>query len=294
MNFEASDIDKLKLPTNRQVIEYFLYLRETDTSSVKRNKNLVCYIQVVIRVIIELWSETMIPILEKTTIRKLLTNLLSKRDKIIRKHDKYVPSEWNKLFRISKCKCFIELIGFCSCPNTRRIPPNKINFVIDQCGPRLLTLRNNSNNIDIDPLDAASSIQIQSLYTDEYVPCSSDEDEGLQDDNNEKTRTEPQLMVSDITLKNFSAALDRTNTSNRFGSLLATTIIKDLKISIAKKVMIEHDDISEKILNYFNDLVIDKNKIQRERDRLRAEARATSTGDSTLKCISYDGKKTKR
>lgn len=109
MNFEACDIDKSKLPTNHQVIQYFLYLKKTGTSSIKENKNLSCYLQVVIKVITELWKNAKIPIVGKTAIRKLLISLLEKRSTSIKKPSMYVECEWNKLFRISQCKCGIEI-----------------------------------------------------------------------------------------------------------------------------------------------------------------------------------------
>lgn len=47
------------------------------------------------------------------------------------------------------------------------------------------------------------------------------------------------------------------------------------------------------MFRYLDDLIIDKNKIHRERVKFRAESREVSTNDTTLKCISFDGKKDK-
>lgn len=45
----------------------------------------------------------------------------------------------------------------------------------------------------------------------------------------------PNLGVSNIRLRNYASSLDRTSTSNRSGSLLATTLIKDISISVAER-----------------------------------------------------------
>lgn len=199
--------------------------------------------------------------------------------------------KWNTLFRISKCKCKIEVNRRCSCPNYEQIPQNIKEFFLDQCGPRVLSLCDiHKGGISVDFVETESTINAPSLYTAEYAP-SLREEEVFRDEGSNISKFDSQLKISDLSLQNFSLALDRTNTSDRYGSLLATTIIKDLKISIAKKAKHKFDGASEQLINYLDGLIIDKNKIQRERVKYRAEARATSTSDATLKCISYDGKK---
>lgn len=144
--------------------------------------------------------------------------------------------------------------------------------------------------MDVGSIDGVSNLNRSLTYASEYDPCSSEEDD-FQDECNEMSEIHPQLKVSDISLQNFALALDRTNTSDRYGSLLATTLIKDLKMSIIKKAREEFDGISEKVSNYLDSLIIDKNKIQRERAIFRAEVKATYNNNATLKCISYDGEK---
>lgn len=85
MKFEARDIDKSRLPTNLDVIEYLLYIKKTGTPDVKKNKMLKLYLQAGIKVITELWKTTKIPIVANTTLRKYMLNLVNKRDEIIKK-----------------------------------------------------------------------------------------------------------------------------------------------------------------------------------------------------------------
>lgn len=128
MEFVANNIDKTKLPTNRQVIEYLLYLKKNGTSSVGKNLKLSSYIHILVNVLCELWNITNIPILVNSTIRKLLERLLEKYYQINKKHNKYVVGEWDKLFKISKCKCEIEMVGECTCPEGNKISTNIKTF----------------------------------------------------------------------------------------------------------------------------------------------------------------------
>lgn len=290
MHFESQDIDKEKLQTNREIIQYFLYLKTYGNKKV----NLRRYVQVVMKVICEVWQNANIPILGTTTIRKMLVRLLNSYSSLLKKPRKYNnESYWNKLFRISQCKCSIEMGSECICPENKKIPKNLIRFFIDQCGPRHLNL----NNINLDNIDNIDNMADQTTFistlerspkTVSYAP---DEDELNEYEYENISQDDEQLQVSDITLKNYALALDRTDTSDRFGSLLATTLLKDLKISIASKVCKDNEAINQKIFKYLDDLIIDKNKIRRERAKVRAETKAASTNNSVLKCISYDGKK---
>lgn len=93
MNFEARDIDKSKLPTNRNIIEYFLYLKKTGTATIDKNKKLSSYLQAVFNVITELWKCRNIPLCGKTTTTKLLQNVLNDRREIVKIRHKKKSSE---------------------------------------------------------------------------------------------------------------------------------------------------------------------------------------------------------
>ncbi|XP_036340639.1 uncharacterized protein LOC118750006 [Rhagoletis pomonella] len=175
----------------------------------------------------------------------------------------------------------------CDCPSASIVPTAVNDFLYDQCGPRLLSLDSGLDhtrtdncslecNVENHTETAASSIG--------YVPSSSEDDEASE----EVTQS---LKVSDLSLKNYCSALDRTDTSDRFGSLLATMLIKDLQAAIATKVKKDFkENTADKIMKYFDYLVIDKNKISRERNKCRAQTEAATKTGTDLKCISYDGK----
>lgn len=101
----------------------------------------------------------------------------------------------------------------------------------------------------------------------------------------------PNLGVSNINLRNYSSALDRSDTSNRFGSLLATMLIKDISISVAERARKDlPPNVANQVESYFTDLILDQNKIRRERQKFRDETIKAANLDRLLKSISFDGK----
>lgn len=128
---------KNKLPTNRDVMQYLMFLRHEGTTRVPKHCRYLDYSSYVVREICELWQRTNIPIVGKTAIGRYIAKLLKRRFD----NRKYDEEEWNELFRISRCKCGIELNIKCSCPAALKIPQNFEEFFIDQCGPRLLSLQ---------------------------------------------------------------------------------------------------------------------------------------------------------
>lgn len=298
MFFEKRDINQSKLPTKRDIIGYLLFLKHNGASNVPKIRKLYDYIPIIIKSLCQIWERAGIPIIKRTTLRRYIKCLVDKHYNILKHPNKYEEAEWNELFRISQCKCGIELNMNCSCSYLTRIPPEAKNFFIDQCGARSLSLDdgleqtematgNQAENPSEYRYDIVSDMPATSLYSAGYIPNSSeDEDEEILDAAEEK------LKVSDISLQNYSQALDRTDTSDRYGSLLATTLIKDLRVSILAKIKKEFStDISARILQYFDDLIIDKNKISRERTKYRLEAEIATRSNTILQCISYDGKK---
>lgn len=101
----------------------------------------------------------------------------------------------------------------------------------------------------------------------------------------------PNLGVSHIKLRNYSSALDRSDTSNRFGLLLGTMFIKDISISLAERARKDFPaNVANQVESYLDDLIIDQNKIRRERLKFRDEAIKAANLDRLLKSISFDGK----
>lgn len=107
--------------------------------------------------------------------------------------------------------------------------------------------------MDVDFVDRESTMRGPSIYTAEHAPSSSEE---FRKESSNVSKSDPQLKISDVSLQYFSFALDRKNTSDRYGSLLC-------KLLLLKKVEKEFGGDSKQIINYLDGLIIDKNKIQR-------------------------------
>lgn len=81
MHFEKCDLDRTKLPTQRNVIEYLMFLRHKGTSNIGKNQSLNVYANYVSQAIIDLWQRTKIPILSQSRIRKIIVGFLKKIQK---------------------------------------------------------------------------------------------------------------------------------------------------------------------------------------------------------------------
>lgn len=304
MFFELCDLNKTKLPTEREVLQYLLFLKHYGTPTVAKNKKLIMYSEHLLKELCDLWHRANIPIKSNTTIRKYIGKLVKKHYVILRHPAAYKENDWNKLFTISQCNCGIESNMLCKCAAVQKIPENAVEFFIDQCGPRLLSFEDEPEQADVvemadeaedileDQSEFVSTITKPSPISAGYEPDTADEEEFATSRRDVSPPVESQLKVSDIRLRNFSSALDRSDTSVRFGSLHATMLIKDLRLSIAAKAIKDYSpDIAEKLTKYFDDLIIDKNKVQRERSKFRIEAEEAAKYHGLLKCISFDGKK---
>lgn len=340
MHFNKCDLDRTKLPTKRNLIEYLMFVKHKGTPDIRKNLNLNVYASFVSHEIIKLWQHTKIPIVPQPKVRKLILGFVKSYRDVVR-HSRYVEGDWNQLFIISQCKCFIKSTSTsCNCPTMCAIPESEKDFFFDQYGPRLRSLQSLQNtppeqveNVEVqssenptveydDDIDMPELFVVPAVPTEPTVPSVPTEPTAPMP-SHESVITESSLStadpsaastgyvpgtsseaefqaetgtsslkVSDIRLRNYSAGLDRSETSHRFGSLLATNLIKDISLSVAEKAKEDFSpDIAAKLGNYLSDIIIDQNKIKRERKKFREEALAAANTDRLLKGLSFDGKK---
>lgn len=141
MDFVACDLDKMKLPTNRDVIQYLLFLRnEKMRQGFKGNVGFDDLIPRVVKEIRELWKQTNIPISTYSPNRQKMLKLVQTYRELVRTPTEFDTDEWGKLFMICQCLCGTEINLPCMCIASLKIPHDAYEFYIDQCGPRLLTL----------------------------------------------------------------------------------------------------------------------------------------------------------
>lgn len=294
MSFTISELNNTKLPTKGDVINFFLHLRH----NAGRIRKLGAFKQEVLRGIIILWQRAGIPVMSVSGVRKSLDKLLNDYYKMVKYKFEYNVNEWNRLFLISRCKCGIERNIACNCTASDKIPDHAKEFFIDQCGPRLLTIDYVADMMSTSSNGEEMSKTVESSYglRDEFVSVGynvdSEEEQEFEENVNDVSQTLKKFVVADISLHNFSSALDRSDTSVRYGALLATMLIKDLKLSITAKANEElSQETAESICQFFDGLVIDKNKIFRERVKFRKQATVAAKCNDLITCISFDGKK---
>lgn len=296
MGFERNDLNETKLPTNRDVIQYLMFLKHEGTASVAANHKLTDYVGIAASKIFDLWHRSNIPTVSILSIRRNITGLVNKYFEFTKHARSLTGEKWPDLFRISQCKCRIELEE-CKCLEAAKIPLNTRLFFIDQCGPRLMLIANSPVQTvvrDVEMTDYSESSSSVPQFMSDYIPTISEQNEF--DENCEaeelSTSIETHLKVSDIELRNFVSALDRSDTGSRFGSLHATMLLQDLRAAFAKRARKDSNPVfAMTLLSYLEDIIIDKNKIQRERQKWRAAARSAAKIQGLLKCISFDGKK---
>ena len=126
------------LPTNGQVGKYFVYVKERPKAG---NKNAL---MVVTDAIIHLWQTASIPVIQRQSVHKRLSQLINKGSQLCRSktstknHNKFT-STFGQIFDICSCSCKItstkqseDVTIQCKCPRDRKVPQQELKFLHDQ------------------------------------------------------------------------------------------------------------------------------------------------------------------
>lgn len=233
--FVACDLDKTKLPTERDVMQYLMFLR-----SAERKVSYSGVFKPALKAIAELWNQAGIPIVVSGSLYKKLASTVERHRSVAKTPSKYVAKDRNELFMICRCECGIELKCRCYCNPDKQIPIDERDFYIDQCGPRLLTIdsyrdaQGDGENADVVMDDISASGIVQSSTSAGYFPTEGEfkdfersqrEINPPSDDEDEEQR----LNITSATLT--CLALDRAGISDRMAALLATCLLKDLGVT---------------------------------------------------------------
>lgn len=136
MAFVPKKLGELQLPTCSDVIQDIL----NEKLTTNKTKELI---EIVSLKIDRPWQYTTIPVIEHTSVFRLLKRLhdeyivlaKSKNHKIFENvRKRFVDKNKNQLFNICTCKC--EDSEKCTCPRNRRIPANEREFINDQKSAR--------------------------------------------------------------------------------------------------------------------------------------------------------------
>lgn len=293
MPFVEVVLDETKLPTRLDVIQYLLYLRRQKDNE-GTNFNYTDFITAVQNKITDLWKRVRIPIIARGAVYNKIKRTLEAYKEVNKTPDNFVENEWNKLFSIAKCKCDYNVDW--NCNDNDKIPSEMITFYKDQCGPRLLTLEdafasilsggddNQSSDNSIEMMEESEVFPLPGTSSAGYVPSVSSIEEfetsqefqarllGESQENEEFVIM--RSLVTRAELSTFSAVLDRGGCSSRKGALYATALLRDLfRANLIK-----------------DRLIIDFNKVKRERIKARQQAQSAYINQELLKGIWFDGK----
>lgn len=300
------------LPTKMDVLKYFEWVRiEMKQEGIHQPAKKVIALRVALK-LEEIWKRASIPVCgTKNTIFMVLKlhEQLEKIKKCSGPKRKYpnsykdaVTSFQSKtetaLFDICTCKCDL---SNCICSIDKKVPALEHEFLLDQRGPRLMSIAECDKNetkklkkrLERKSRSQALMQVVVKKTEDENLKSVDNIDSGdSTDDSMSHTSCQDsdfeinvldtsQKSVSSVEVKQelpqrlslFSRACDRRGISSRAGAQLATALLRDLNVVTAEN----------------QEAVIDKSKVARERLKSRKEVSSTRTSD--LLAIYFDGRK---
>lgn len=270
-----SDFSELNLPTNRDVLKYYLFLSDLEKEKNKKQHSYSIFTSQVAKKLIEIWSKLHVMLIHAKSVAKKLKTLLSKYQNELRfKYKRNKSSDfWNTIndvFYIGKCQCEKTMLCHCGL-----IPAELQEFMIDQHSTRKHTF----------PECILSTVEQESSFMPAscdptYEPASSNMDVEFEIDNTVLNTSQPIVMQKALYTKrydalNFAMMCDRFGISDRVASCLATALFKDIGFK---------DENGEPI-------IMDKSKVAREKAKCRDSMRKKRCHDSNLIAFSFDGRK---
>lgn len=298
------------LPTNEQVAQHFLHIktRKNDTNKDKY--------KAVSEAVISLWNKASIPTIHPRSVMKRVETLISTGSELCRSKSSSTRqatflSSMNSLFDIAACNCLIsndestkQISTSCKCPKHLKVPQQEQLFLLDQ---------RNSRKMFIGSLDVESTKRLRKRMLRKQddedkakkVKKTSDGDNKLDFDedeaNDSDTAVEASYQESDcevlvfpdsdaesccsentrpcqmrLPLPHLAKEADRYGISDRAAASLATAVLIDVGF-------VSKEDQS---------FVIDKNKVHRERQKLRENLqRGVKQSHKFITGIYFDGRR---
>lgn len=257
-----------QLPSNKDVLGYIYYLRNSQQAKLSDS------FPEVIKKVTELWKRTPIPILSSYSSMQLrLKNLLkrfqtSKRNIALGRDSKPIELSYlNELFYIGKCLCVTQTGSpECNCAPPYKIPPHVIAFTIDQLGPRQLKISDLQNQFE--------------QHEDSFLSMNSLSLEDDRDEANESAngnRHDAPKSVAQINLQKVAREAIRFQCSQRATAAITSRVLESVGFVGPTNTR----------------LVIDRSKIQREMNKVRASATENACADmksTPLQSFFFDGK----
>lgn len=262
-----------KLPTLGDVLRRLFFSFHKSIQQRKMHPSLKDFCTEVAEEVDLIWKRTKIPIISLKGIELKIIRFVEEYHRCNRHRNSTVFHTFignlDKLFDIACCKCDIST-SKCKCRMlTIKIPLSEQKFIIDQRGNRHLNLHEEPQ------LEAQLGIPEESTFdtiitASEYLPSAVTDSESEAAEDNENA----DLYTTSVHLPNTSLECERYNVPDRVVAALLSSFAKDMNMKD------EHG----------NALIIDRNKIRREREKVRQKLVRNRKNPSTLHAFAFDGK----
>lgn len=293
------------LPSNKNIIEYFLYLKTANY-----HKPLSFFLPQVARKVEEIWLQLPVPIKTYSGIRFKVNDILKNYQKEAKNSRRPICEKFlNMVCNIAKCQCnkqattednqMQQLWIECNCADVDQIPRGMRPFFLDQLHMKRIkisTVKCSYAEPDIQPepelhdqpepgpeLNFSTDTQhndstfIREIGTDPDFDPDDWSSDLSSSDHAEFIEPMPALVKSirSLNLKEVAVEADRRNISNRDAAAIVNAGF------VALGVISEHH----------RNLVVDEHKLRRERIKNRTTLAASIDDINPLMCFSFDGKK---
>lgn len=291
----------IRLPTNSDILRHLDFLTFKEFETTKQQPAVDPLISQIAKHVEGIWLKASIDtVVSELRIQRMIRTLHDERRALkkslnARSQSKLVQSQvtnfkakLNCLFDIALCKC--KCTDQCRCTKGSKVPPLEQEFLLDQRGPRKMTMagldyittkqnlkRSQRQACEIASLAAkrtklsevpCSSVNIDDLFpTAEFdIPEPSHVSDFSVSNVNDSHSSYKQVesKANRIPLPLFARACDRRTISDRAAAHLASSLLLDLRNHFASLSLSP------------SDLIIDRNKVRRERDVIRHQIQETA------------------
>lgn len=276
---EAKELNVERLPTYGDILLHYFFMQEhyfednphISFQSITRH---------VADKIVEIWNNLPTPIIQRKSICNKLDRFMAQYREASKNKSKSPDvlvdfrGLLGNLFWVSTCNCNL-LTTDCRCQNTP-LPLFMKTFFVDQMTDRNVSITEFLQTL---PQPSSTTVTTTEVTRSEVIwqPELSMGASSMDFEFEEGVAAPGAVRgpyTQNVTLSNFAMECDRYGISNRAAAALASALLKDLSVK-------DKNDQT---------LIIDKNKVQRERNRCRNEVLKKRLDTSMLLAFAFDGR----
>lgn len=284
------------LPTTGDVLRYVFFLYNEEVNRSNKSVPLKSFVTLVSRKIMSVWEKTQIPIISFSSIRVKVLRAIedyqdSNKKSVTTSFSVYI-AKLGSLFDIACCRCDI-INSQCVCKNERKIPSTEKEFIIDQRTERNFKIIQPTKAVQIgsdtaavpgvvdlseneprtsDFVESETDNPLPIPFSSDYIPTSDADAVSVAGPS-----SPCHYYASKGNIEEYVTECDRYGISDRSASALATYLFKGYNVRNNKGEQI----------------IIDRNKIRREREKTRRKIIQKRNDVSLLKAFSFDSRKDK-